>query len=43
MNLKKNLPVELNHLFRKMLIENFRTMEFYYSVLKDSKIGRAHV
>lgn len=36
MNLKKNLPVELNHLFRKMLIENFRTMEFYYSVLKDS-------
>ncbi len=36
MDLKKNLPVELNHLFRKMLIENFRTMEFYYSVLKDS-------
>lgn len=36
MNLKKNLPVELNHLFRKMLIENFRTMEFYYSVLKDN-------
>ncbi|QSJ04201.1 hypothetical protein vBSscSF1_130 [Staphylococcus phage vB-SscS-F1] len=36
MNLKKNLPVELNHLFRKMLIENFRIMEFYYSVLKDS-------
>lgn len=36
MNLKKNLPVELNHLFRKMLIENFRTMEFYYSVLKGN-------
>ena len=36
MNLKKNLPVELNHLFRKMLIENFRTMEFYYSILKDN-------
>lgn len=36
MNLKKNLPVELNHLFRKMLIENFRTMEFYYNVLKDN-------
>ena len=35
MKLKKNLPVELNHLFRKMLIENFKTMEFYYGVLKD--------
>ena len=38
MNLKFNFPIELGHKFRKYIIENFRTVQFYYSTLQDSII-----